>query len=212
MSSAYPSLSVVIGAYNCVATIDETLGSVLRQANQDTEVVVVDDGSTDDMPRLLAAWSASDRRLRVIRQDNAGLTRALVRGCSAARGDYIARQDVGDLSLPGRFRLQLTFLDAHPECSMVACGHRVRAPYGEIMDEVRWEDGGAALTRILRAARVEELQTPHHGSVMFRRDAYERVGGYRPAFYFSQDLDLWMRLVEVGDLGMIDEVLYEVAL
>lgn len=208
MSAAAPLVSVVMGVYNAAPTLVASLDSILAQQGVEFEFIVVDDGSTDATAALLAARAVSDPRLRVVRQSNAGLTRALVAGCALARGRYIARQDADDVSLPGRLRAQAQYLEAHEDDVLVGCDYELVGPGGELLRVHRGATDGASdlLDRHGRA-----VPGPHHGTVMFRRDAYERVGGYRPAFYFAQDIDLWSRLLEVGGLGYVGEVLCRVS-
>jgi 2-polyprenyl-3-methyl-5-hydroxy-6-metoxy-1,4-benzoquinol methylase len=196
--------------YNGIEWLPETLRSVLDQRDCDLEFVVVDDGSTDGSSALLDDWAASDARVRVIHQANTGLTRALIRGCDEARGEFIARQDCGDLSSPGRFTIQAGMLRASAEVLFVSCATAYVGPGLEAL----WTQAptGAAL----EPAFVLDLSRPgvftdgptHHGSVMMRRDAYERVGGYRAAFRYGQDYDLWFRLAEQGRFQLSSRELY----
>ncbi len=204
------AISVVIGVYNGASTLGATLDSILAQTEHDFECIVVDDGSTDNTPDILAAYAARDGRMRVIRQQNVGLTRALIAGCSAARGRYVARQDVGDLSAPRRFELQKRALDADPGLVFVSSATQYVGPELEPLNIAR--STGLALVPAFVLDSGEHrplLDGPtHHGSVMFRRDAYERAGGYRTAFYYGQDFDLWYRLAEIGKFQAVDDVLY----
>jgi len=203
-------ISVVMGVYNGASTLAATLDGILAQTHRDFECIVVDDGSTDDTPRILAEYASRDPRLQVITQPNAGLTRALIAGCAAARGTYIARHDAGDLSDPRRFELQIRTLDADAELVFVSCWTAFAGPDLEPLYAARGT--GLAVTPI----RMIDLRCEHgvldgptsHPSVMFRRDAYDRAGGYRPQFYYGQDWDLWYRLAELGTFQMVPEVLY----
>lgn len=206
-----PDISVVMCVFNGARHVGEALDSVLTQAGATFEVVVVDDGSTDDTPRLLSEWAVRDTRLRVITQAHGGLTRALIAGCAAARGRLIARQDADDRSLPGRLHTQAALLDVHPEWSLVSCNAYCIGPEGERLDEWRCSDTPDEATHRLRTDDRTQARGVHgHGSTMFRRVDYERSGGYREAFYCAQDLDLWMRLTDQGLLAFVPEVLYEV--
>src|SRR5919197_1200716 len=104
-----PEVSVVMSVYNGAANLRETIDSILNQEGVSLEFIIVNDGSTDESPRILAEYAERDLRINIIRQENQGLTRALIRGCAAAQGTYIARQDTGDISLPGRLIQQLRF-------------------------------------------------------------------------------------------------------
>jgi glycosyltransferase involved in cell wall biosynthesis len=204
------AISVVMGVHNGGSTLAATIDSILAQTETDFEVIVVDDGSTDETADVLAKYAGRDTRVRMIPQKNAGLTRALIAGCAAARGTYIARHDAGDLSDARRFAIQKRALDSDAEIVFVSCATRFAGPELEPLYVAR--PAGPALT----AAHVIDLTLPyaltdgptHHGSVMFRRDAYQRAGGYRAAFYYGQDFDLWYRLAELGKFQAIDEVLY----
>jgi glycosyltransferase involved in cell wall biosynthesis len=181
---------------------------LLSQSGVRLEVIVVDDGSADGSASFLEAYAKRDSRIRVFRQEHSGLTNALIRGCSQARADYIARHDVGDVSLPGRLQRQRECLDARPDAAVVSCGARFVAPRGEYLYDVLGSE--AEIVTSLRSLCDEQLKGPaHHGSVMFRRNAYEKVGGYRQEFYVAQDLDLWVRLAEVGNHAVVPEVLYQ---
>ena len=200
-----PDISVVMSTYNGARYLQQGLDSILSQRDAEFELIVVDDGSTDGSDRILAEAAARDRRIRVITQDNTGLTRALIRGCAIARGRYIARQDGDDLSAPGRLHKQRLALESDPSLAMVSSWAEVIGPENEpLLVHKRPADAKAA-TDLLVHGRVGP---PGHGSVMFRRDAYERAGGYRELFYYAQDGDLWLRMAQEGGLAYVPEVLY----
>lgn len=201
-----PEVSVVVSVYNGARYLRNGLGSVLGQEGIDFELIVVDDGSTDQTPSILAELAAEDARVRVFTQANSGLTQALIRGCAEARGEYIARQDSDDVSLPDRLVLQKAMLDGDPGLAFVSSWAEVIGPEDEPLLTHRRPRGADEATRLLTNGRVGP---PGHGSVMFRRDAYERVGGYRAVFYYAQDSDLWLRLAEVGKLDYAQRVLYQ---
>src|ERR1041385_9077475 len=205
-----PTVSVVMSVYNGAGTLAETIYSMLIQGGVDFEFVIVDDGSTDGSAALLDDYAARDARVRVLHQPNAGLTRALIAGCAAARGRYLARQDAGDLSTPDRLAKQTRALDQHGDVVFVSGWTAYVGPELEPLYVARGNGRASMPVRIL------DLAAPHcaidgptsHPAVMFRRDAYERAGGYRAAFRFGQDWDLWYRLAELGNFLMLDEVLY----
>jgi glycosyltransferase involved in cell wall biosynthesis len=170
---------------------------------------VVDDGSTDETAAMLQARAAQDSRLRIIRQANAGLTRALIEGCAAARGQYIARIDAADVAMPGRLAKQAAALDADASLAFVSCTTRFVDSDGDLLYEVRSRAGATAPMSIIdltQATGVVDGPTSHT-SVMFRRSAYEAAGGYRAQFYFGQDWDLWYRLAQAGTFQTLDETL-----
>jgi glycosyltransferase involved in cell wall biosynthesis len=208
-----PDVSVVMSVYNGADTLQATLDSIVAQEDVALELIVVDDGSDDATPRILAGYAAGDPRIRVLTQANQGLTRALIAGCAAARSAYIARHDAGDLSHPRRLAAQAAALDAAPELAFVSCWTEYVGPRGEPLYVVRGTGAAAAPLAILDLTReYGVLDGPtHHGSVVFRRDAYERAGGYRAEFRYGQDWDLWYRLAALGKFQMIGETLYTAA-
>lgn len=203
-----PKLSVVMAVHNGGTSLDATIQSVLDQADCPFEFILHDDGSTDGTPELIGRWSRLDARVRLSRSERQGLTRSLIQACALARGDFIARQDAGDVSLAGRFARQVRLLEDEPSCVAVSCHTQVVGPQEENL--FRSEIGVEELNAAVASTDPQMLRGPsHHGSMTFRRDVYHQVGGYRSAFYFAQDLDLWSRLIERGPFRVIPEVLYQ---
>lgn len=197
---------MVMAVFNGESVLVETLESVLAQEGVDFEFVVVNDGSTDGTSSILDKYSANDGRLKVINQTNVGLTRSLIRGCAEASGEFIARQDAGDVSLQGRLRTEYDALNGNPGAALVSCGTRFVGPDGETIREVVLSEKEANFG--LRGRNLAEMCGPSsHGSTMFRRAVYDKVGGYRWQFGVAQDLDLWTRLIEQGEHITVPEIL-----
>ncbi|HEX9985799.1 MAG TPA: glycosyltransferase [Thermoanaerobaculia bacterium] len=197
-------LSVVMAVYNGERTLDATLDSILGQTMSDFELLVVDDGSTDATSAILTKHAMRDRRLRILTQPNAGLTRALIRGCAEATADVIARHDCGDRSHPERFARQLPLMAANV---LTGCAVRYVTTAGELLYETHAQ--GDDVRRSLLQDKTSIRSLPHHGTAMFRRDAYLAAGGYRPQFRVAQDLDLWTRIARRGNVAIVPDVLYE---
>jgi hypothetical protein len=206
-----PQVSVVMSVYNGAENLSETLDSVLNQQDCDFEFIVVNDGSTDATAKILDDCAKIDERLQVIHQENTGLTRALIRGCAEASGEYIARQDAGDISLPGRLQMQCSFLREHPGAVMTGCAVQFTGPQHEPLYVT-----SKPMLELDAGFRVLDINClggpPHHGATMFRNDAYRKAGGYRAAFVVAQDIDLWLRLSELGQCLGMTEVLYQARL
>lgn len=205
-----PAVSVVMGVYNAARHLESTIDSVLTQEGVELEFVVVDDGSTDGTAEMLDRLARADPRLRVLYQPNAGLTRALIRGCQQAKAPLIARQDASDVSLPGRLRLQSEVFRLHPQLAFVSCATEYVDDSGAFL-YVNVGSGEAAtpIDAVDLSRRHGMRDGPsHHGAAMFRRDTYERAGGYRAEFYYGQDWDLWYRLAELGQFCSLPQVLY----
>lgn len=200
-----PEVSVVMSVYNNADTLSAAMDSILTQEGVAIEFIVIDDGSTDGSSAILDDYARRDNRVRVEHQENTGLTRALIRGCSLARAPWIARQDADDVSLPGRLKKQLECVSDKRVC-LIGCHARARTPDGVILSEVRApERPDEARTLVIDQGR----SISPHGSIMFRRTMYEAVGGYRTAFCYAQDVDLNIRMAEQGGVAVAPEFLYE---
>lgn len=205
-------VSVVMGVFNGGTNLARSIDSILAQEGVSLELIIVNDGSTDRCGDILEGYASADDRVRVIHQENLGLTRALVRGCLESRAEYIARHDAGDLSAPNRLALQKRALDQHTDVAFVSCWSEFLGPELEFLYLVR----GAGLSSVPVSIISDDqpngvIDGPScHGSVMFRKEHYLEAGGYRPQFYYGQDWDLWYRLAELGKFQMIEQRLYSV--
>src|ERR1051326_5647012 len=126
-----PDISVVVGVYDAERYLRQSLSSVLEQRGVSLELIAVYDGSTDASPAILEEFARQDNRVHVIRQENQGLTKALQRGCAAARGTFIARQDADDLSSAGRLKAQAESFRNDPQLVLVWSRSRIIGPDGE---------------------------------------------------------------------------------
>jgi glycosyltransferase involved in cell wall biosynthesis len=205
----YPEVSVVMSVYNGASHLAATLDSILSQEGVELEFIVVNDGSNDKSGQILNEYAQHDSRVRIFHQENTGLTRALIGGCDAARGEFIARQDAGDISLPGRLKSQVAVLRDREDCVFVSCWTDVVGPKGEFLYTSRGTGLASSPINILSPqARWGVIDGPsHHSSVMFRAKQYAMCGGYRPEFYFGQDWDLWYRLSCLGTFCMLEKKL-----
>jgi glycosyltransferase involved in cell wall biosynthesis len=196
-----PRVSVLLPVFNGSAYIVDAVTSILGQTFRNFELLVIDDGSTDDTRTLLAPLAAQDKRLVVLAEPRRGLVGSLNYGLTSARAPYIARMDADDEALPGRFAAQVSYLDAHPDCVAVGTGI------------LKVDAGG-------RSKSSPHHQTPAfdplafppqiggipHPTAMIRASAIAAAGGYRPYFYNAEDRDLWARLWRVGSIHQLPEV------
>ena len=142
--------------------------------------------------------------IRLLEQQNQGLTRALIYGCQSASGDFIARIDVGDRMMPGRLQSQAKILTQQSDVVLVCSNIEQYTLEGDLL----WRENFSreTLKLGLRDPLAIGARTPFHASVMMRKSAYQQVGGYRSEFYFAQDLDLFSRLAEIGELSVQPEI------
>jgi glycosyltransferase involved in cell wall biosynthesis len=205
-SDGAPKVSVVMTVFNAERYLREAAESILKQTFRDFEFIIVNDGSTDRSAEILNDYARGDARVRIISRGNKGIVASANEGIAAARGEYLARMDADDVSLPQRFERQVRYLDEHPECVVVGSRVMNTDPHGipvapsehaltheEIDAQLMTVGGGWAL-----------LQP----ATMMRLEAVRRVGGYRGAYNISEDHDLFVRLAEVGKVANLPEVLF----
>jgi glycosyltransferase involved in cell wall biosynthesis len=195
------SISVLLPVRNGARYLREAVDSVLAQTVAKLEVVVVDDGSTDDTLEILRSYR--DERLRVVQQEPAGLVAALNRAVAEARGDLVARMDADDVSHPHRLERQLELLERESRLGLVGCGVETIDERGRTTGSWLLPADDDALRRRLL---LRNLFT--HGSVVMRRSALESAGGYSGAYGANEDYDLWRRIARGWRLAAVPEVLY----
>jgi glycosyltransferase involved in cell wall biosynthesis len=193
-----PAVSVVLPAYNAAGSIARAVASILGQEFADFELILVDDGSSDDTAEAAQAAARGDARLRLVRVPHQGIVAALNAGLAAARGAVIARMDADDEALPGRLGAQVALLRARPEVGVASClvefGGDPVAARGYAL-HVEWMNGlcepaAIALNRFIESPLA-------HPSAMFRRELPERHGGYAEADG-PEDYELWLRWMGAG--------------
>ncbi|MGH8276058.1 MAG: glycosyltransferase family 2 protein [Steroidobacteraceae bacterium] len=198
-----PTISVVIPAYNCARFITQAVESALAQHSPPAEVIVVDDGSTDDTRERLAPYFD---RIQYAWQPNGGVCKARNRGISAARGELIAFLDADDQWLPHKLTKQLECLAVSPEVALVHT------------DILHWDDMTGARSHVERGRQqysgccYREFFWRNGvitSSVLLRRRCLEEVGSFDEAIpaLTAEDLDLWMRIARKRPLAFVDEPL-----
>lgn len=188
-----PAVSVVMAVYNAAAYVDEAIRSIRGQRFGDFEFIIVDDGSTDGSAAIIDRHAAADGRIRVVRQANQGIVRSVNTGLSLARAPLIARMDADDVSMPWRLERQVAAMRSRPR--LAAIGGHVHAIDAAGRRLATW----LSPVGPRRARAVAEDHSPLvNSTAVIRRDAMERVGGYRWGFEPAEDYDLWLRLLDAG--------------
>lgn len=174
------------------------LRSLQVQTLREWELVAIDDGSSDNTPRILAEASTCDPRIRVLETGGQGLVPALNMGLSACRAPLVARMDGDDVSHPHRLAQQASFMAEHESIGLLACSFR-HFPRQDVkcgmLGYERWQNNLLTHEDIMADLFVESPFV--HPSVMFRRQNVEDVGGYRDMGW-PEDYDLWIRLATAG--------------
>ena len=203
----FPPVTVVIPAYNAARTVERALASVWRQNYPELEVIVIDDGSTDDT--YLCVGTCHNPNLRLIRLDkNRGECGAMNVGIQEARGDYIAFLDADDEWLNNKLSKQIPIIDSHPEMSFISCGGEAIAPDGSVVAAFGLDRPSCSPGDFWRALRAKsQVAKP---SVVARRAKLLELGGFDEALKISGDQDMWIKLALSGEVGFIAEVLIRV--
>jgi GT2 family glycosyltransferase len=199
-----PLVSVIVAAYNAAPYIEATCRSALAQTHRALEIIVVDDGSTDDTGAIVARLAAADSRLRVIRQPNRGVAAARNAAIAAACGAFIAPLDADDLWDPEKIARQLEAIErAGPDAVMAYCWWAWIDVHGHVLDRSpRWRVEGAVLERLVEVNFTGSASVP-----LFRRDALDAVGGYDVTLrdrdcQGCEDWDLALRMASRGTLAV----------
>lgn len=196
-----PKVSIVGAYYNRESWVEKSISSVLGQTFTDFEFVVVNDGSTDATAEKLDAFD--DPRMRVIHQANTGFRAAITRAIHESSGQYISIHASGEIFRPRLLEREVAVLDANPEIGCVA---------------VHFEKTGSTSTFGQRftndqfkniASLLLSTNPISNGGSMYRRELYEAVGGYRSPFTYTEDFDFWLRLSEITQFHLVEEVLFE---
>lgn len=198
-----PAISVLMPVHNAARYVDAAMRSILAQTFDDFELLVLDDGSTDDSAARVERCAADDGRVKLLRRPNRGLVPALNELVGLARGELVARMDGDDIARPQRFARQVDHLRAHPSCVAVGTRALFVDPDGApIFDYVDHFDHAQ-----IEAALLRPMIGILHPTVMMRRAAVIAAGGYANDYPHVEDLDLFLRLAEIGELANLPEVL-----
>jgi len=203
MPQKYP-ITVLMAVYNGERYLSRSIESVLSQSCTNFEFLIIDDGSTDRSFEIIGHFAFQDERIRWVKQKNMGLTKSLNKGLLLAGGDYVARQDAGDMSKKDRLSTQKRFLDENPDVVLVGSSIDLIDEAGHVINTKHLPKESADIKSILRKKNCFS-----HGSMMFRKKEIKDIGGYREELKYSQDYDLVLRLSEKHKLSNLDDVLYQ---
>lgn len=188
-----PKVTVLIPVFNREQFVDEAIRSVVEQDYEDFELLLVDDGSTDGTPDVLAKWKQRDPRVVVVTApSNLGIPGALNLGLAHARGTYVARLDSDDLMMPRRLAEQVAVLDAHPEVVLVSCAYDVIDAAGNYLLTRKCDEPPEVKALLIHFFNVIG------GGPMYRLAEVLEEGGYAREYPISEDFDLFARLLRRG--------------
>lgn len=196
-------VSVVMPVHNALPFLDAAITSILRQTFDDFEFVILDDASTDGSTERLRWWASHDPRIRLLEEKrNLGPARSSQVVAQAASAPIVARMDADDISYPQRLADQLEVLDRHPDVGVVGGLYDIIDPRGRIVR-------GPELWRLRQPSSVPPFG---NGPLTYRREIFDRVGGYREECEFWEDNDLILRMAKVTKIMVLPYSVYQVRL
>ena len=211
MDTTPPLLSVLMPVYNGRDYLRPAIDSILAQTFRDFELIIVNDGSSDDTQSIIEEYK--DPRIVCVVQKNQGVARSLNNGLDLVRGKYVRRHDADDISTPDSFRIQVDFMESHPEYVMVCNQEAFMTASGKIAWKYRVPN-----SKFFQGKDLVDLDLSHfninssspvvHGTACFRTEEVIRIGKYRTEFTVSEDNDLWLRLLEKYKIAVLNQCTY----
>lgn len=198
-AKANPQISVVMPVHNALPFLDESIRSILEQTLTDFEFVILDDASTDGSTELLHEWLRRDARIQLHEsRKRLGLSGSSNAVVAKAQAQIVARMDADDVAHPDRLRRQLNIMESRPDIAVIGtlC-NGIDASGRVVRPRDRW--------RLVR--RSSYIPFPH-GSAMFRREAFDAVGGYNEKAVRAEDQDLFLRMAARGRVVTLPDILY----
>ncbi len=192
-----PAVSVIIPTYNRAPYIRDSIKSVLGQTCSDYEIIVVDDGSTDDTQIALLPW-VDEGTIRYAYQDNQGVSTARNFGVRLAKGKYIAFLDSDDLFLPTKLEKQIAYLDANPDKAFVQSWY---AKFDDEGNDLGYRDTSKISGNVYPDILLDWSVLLALPSVMVRTEVLNDVGGFDKTIHWAEDLDLWRRITHKFQSG-----------
>jgi len=203
MNNHLPHVSVLMAAYNVEKYIGEAIDSILSQTFTDFEFIILNDGSKDNTKEIIQSYR--DTRIQFIDLvTNSGLSNALNKGLEVARGEYIARMDADDISLPTRLTTQVNYLDSHNDVGVLGTAYYIFDQNGNqnsVMLPATWS--------LLRWT-LPFASPIAHATVMFKKSLLSQTYNYDPRMMHAEDYDLWVRLSYITKMQNLPQIEYRV--
>lgn len=197
MSLSASLVSVLMAVYNSERYVAQAVESILNQTFQDFELIIIDDGSRDRSLSILQQYADRDPRIRLIHRENQGISRTRNQLLAEATGEFIAVMDSDDVSLPDRLKQQVDFLRQHPEVVCVGGAQEWIDEAGRFLLHRKEVESDAEIQQQMLVGHT----CINNPSAMMRRSAVLQVGGYDESLAQAEDLDLFLKLGERGQLA-----------
>lgn len=201
MNHERPRVSVLMPVYNADQFLEESVGSILAQTYTDFELLLLDDGSKDKSLEIAKKLAKKDPRIRVLpNKTNVGIVKTLNRGISLARGEFLARMDSDDFSLPNRFEVQVKYLDEHPDISICSSWIETFGNHNGNIWKLAVDPKLVKCTMLFYSAIC-------HPAVMMRKKAVFDDLGLKYEGYHGEDYTLWVKVAKQSKLSNVPKVL-----
>jgi len=195
-----------MSVHNAEKYLREAIESILNQTLADFEFIIIDDASTDGTKKIIEQYAIKDARIKLVSNlTNLGLTKSLNIGLAQARGKYIARLDADDLSEPERLQKQYDFMEAHLEYALIGSWVKIIGENGEILAERK----PPADTSLIKFHFIFGKPCIWHSAIFFRKEEIARVGNYDEEYKYSQDLNLYVRLLKTKKITNVPAFLIQ---
>lgn len=201
MNPSSPVVSVCLAVYNAEIYVAKAIDSILQQTFTDFELLIVDDGSSDRSLDILKAYAAKDSRIVLHHQENQGQPATRNRMLRMAKGELIAVMDADDIALPDRLENQVAFLQTHPAVVWVGGAFDIMDDRGRFLTTMRMAEANEQIQTLLKDGHTSFL----HPTAMIRKTALQQVGGYDERYVTAADLDLWLKMTEIGDVANLPQ-------
>ncbi|BDZ74638.1 hypothetical protein GCM10025856_23570 [Methylophaga marina] len=196
--------SVILPVHNAEKYLNSAIDSILNQTFKNFELLLLNDGSNDNSEQIIDSYVSRDRRCKKFSWSNKGLIKTLNIGIEQSVGEIIFRMDADDISYPDRFEKQILYLEQHPDC--VAVGSRVLLIDDESLP-IRVLDVPTEHEDIDKENLKGAGASIVHPTAAIRKKALLKVNGYRESYPHAEDIDLFLRLAELGDLANMVDIL-----
>lgn len=201
-------VTVLMPVYNAARFLRQAIDSILQQQFTDFELVIINDGSTDDSEKIILSYT--DPRIRYHKQQNAGVAATLNKGIGLAKGNYIWRHDADDISLPHKLGTAVAYLKQHPDVALCACQVAFMTERGKVAKDFRQPNDksfdGLPVMEVTRD-KFDPYCPITHGTVLVLTSVMRDLGGYRKEFVTGEDVDIWLRLIQKHRAVVLHQVL-----
>lgn len=189
-------VTVLMSTYNAEKYIAETIESILNQTYKDFELLISEDGSTDNTLNIIKQYSEKDARIKIFAHENMGIALSFNQAIKLIENEWIVRMDADDIMMPNRMERQVAFIQENPDIAVASSFVYNIDENGKII--AKYES--PLTNREIVADRVKRNHAIgfHHPAVIMRKSVVQEVGGYRQEFFPTEDLDLWNRIAERG--------------